>query len=151
MSFQSDVEDFKEKALQAASNKMNNVVSDFFIKTIQLSPTSESFPRQAPYANNLLVNQYYVSSGGAFNGELGSATNVNGADSLERVSSMLSQHLFYGRDNIVTMSNNTEEAYYADKLGWAKGIGTNGWKWTGLSGPYDMTQGALNYTINRLT
>jgi hypothetical protein len=149
MSFLSDIENFKEQALQDASEAMNTVVSDFFIKTIQLSPTSASIPRVAPYATNLLVNQYYTASGiGNFSGELGSSTNVNGSDSLNRVKALLEEHLFYGRDNAVSLSNNTEEAYYADKLGWQKGQGTNGWVWKGAA-PYNMTEGALSYVLSK--
>jgi hypothetical protein len=149
MSFLSDIEDFKEQALQDASDAMNNIVSDFFVKTIQLSPTSDSLPRVAPYANNLLINQYYPASGvGTFSNELGTNTDVRGSDSLERVKSLLEQHLFYGRDNAVSLANNTEEAYYADKLGWQKGEGTGGWTWKGAL-PYNMTEGALNYVLNK--
>lgn len=149
MSFLSDIEDFKEKVLQAASDNTNTVYSDLFNKEVELSPSSLMQPLRAPYSNDLMKNQWYATSGNSYSRQVGSVASSSGSDSLSRISSLVDEHLFYGRDNAVSLSNSTEEAYYADKLGWAKGFDArSGWTWKGAA-PYNITQGAIAFILNK--
>ena len=141
MSFLSDIKAFQEKAIKAASTNTVNIAQDAFLAAVDYSP-SPSNP--GPYAKGLLVNQYYVAIGNTPSSAVSTATNPTGEDSKARIKLLVASLPFMGKDNTVSLSNNTEEAYYADKLGWAAGAGTNGWTWTGKA-PYFMTAKAMSY------
>lgn len=140
MGFASDIRAFVEKAEKSMSDNTNKIVQDLFIAAVNYSP-SPSNP--GPYAIGLLANQWYASV--SFPDlSLTSSTSPNGADSLSRIMALKDSNAFLGKDNTVYLSNNTEEAYYANRLGWQKGQGTNGWIWAGAPAYY-MTDKAVNY------
>lgn len=141
MSFLSDIKAFQEKALKAASTNTTNIAQDAFLSAVDYSP-SPSNP--GPYAKGLLVNQYYAAIGNTPSSAVSTATNPTGEDSKARIKLLVASLPFFGKDNTVTLANNTEEAFYADKLGWAAGAGTNGWVWTGKA-PYFMTAKAMSF------
>lgn len=143
MGFANDIRAFCDKAAKKASDNTMQAAQDTFKLVVSLSP-SPSNP--GPYAKGLLVNQYYVSVGN-YSTEFGTALSDTGADSLARIDGLSSTNAFLGKDSVVYLSNSTEEAIYADKLGWAAGKGTNGWVWSGNSGPYLMRDQAIQYTL----
>lgn len=142
MSFLSDIKAFQAKALKAASTNTVNIAQEAFLATVNYSP-SPSNP--GPYAKGLLVNQYYVAIGNTPSSEVSSSTSDTGEASKARIKLLAVSLPFMGKDNIVTLANNTEESYYADKLGWKPGPGTNGWTWTNNTPPYFMTAKAMSF------
>ena len=140
MGLADDIRKFADKAQKAMSDNTNKIVQDLFDLAVQYSPSPI---RPGPYAKGLLVNQWYPSVGSP-DSTVTSATSPNGADSIARILGLASANAFLGKDNVVYLSNNTEEAYYANTLGWAKGQGTNGWIWTGKPAYY-MTSKAISY------
>ncbi len=136
---------FREKALQDASNNTNQVFSSFMKQAVNYSPTFGL----GRYSTGHLINQWYTASGDSPSSEVGSAIDASGSASIQRIDKLVDEHLFYGRDNTVTLTNNTQQAIYADKLGWEAGLGTNGWTWTGRVKAYNMTTNALNYTLGK--
>jgi hypothetical protein len=144
MSFLDDIKAFREQALQDASQSVNKLVHNLFTEVVARSP-SPSNPGQ--FAKGLLVNQWYPTVGGGYSTELGTLTNDIGVDSLSRISKALSQNPFLGKDNTISLTNNTEEAYYAEVLGWPEGLGTNGWNWRGNTGPYMMIANSVQSVI----
>ena len=147
MSFLSDIKTFQEKALKAASTNTTNIVQEAFLATVNYSP-SPSNP--GPYAKGLLVNQYYIAIGPTPSSEVSNSTNDTGESSKARIALLTSSTEFYGKDGIVTIANNTEEAHYANKLGWQAGKTVNGWTWSGAT-PYYMTDKAMSYIKNKYT
>lgn len=141
MGFASDVRAFAEKAQKAMSDNTNKIVEDLFTLAVNLSP-SPSNP--GPYAIGLLSNQWYPSVGTP-DTTMTTAISPTGSDSISRIQGLSSANAFLGKDNVVFLTNSTEEAYYADWLGWKKGPGTNGWVWSGNSGAYMMRQQAITY------
>lgn len=143
MGLASDIKTFRDKALQKASDNTNNVFRDLGTLNVRFSP-SPSNP--GPYALGLLVNQWYFSVGSP-DTSVTTSTSSTGTDSLSRLDAFLSTNPWLGKDATAYITNSTEEAYYADVLGWAKGKGTNGWAWSGNSGPYMMRQQSIQYIL----
>lgn len=141
MGFASDIKAFADKALQKASTNTMNIVQDVGRMEVAFSP-SPSNP--GPYATGLLVNNYYPSVG-VPDYSRSSSTSAAGSDSLSRINEFAETNAFLGKDNVVYITNSTEEAYYADVLGWQKGQGTNGWIWSGKATPYFMRSQAITY------
>jgi len=140
MGFSSDIAAFRDKALQAASTNTMTIAQEVGRMEVAFSPSPIN---PGPYATGLLINQYYPSVG-APDFTVTTATNSSGADSLARINALAETNAFLGKDNVVYITNSTEEAYYADKLGWQKGLGTNGWIWKGAAAYY-MRDQAITY------
>jgi len=140
MSFLDDIKAFREQALQDVSKATNAIVYDLFTEVVARSP-SPSNP--GLFAKGLLANQWYTGVGGAYSSDLSSATNDIGVNSLSRISATLSQNPFLRKDNTVTFTNNTEEAYYAEVLGWLPPI------WSGRTGPYKMVASSVQSILNK--
>lgn len=147
MGFASDIRAFVDKAEKSMSDNTNKIVTDLFTKAVVLSPSPVN---PGPYAKGLLINQWYFSVG-VPSSEIGTTTSDNGSDSITRIQDIVTLNPFLGKDSTVYLSNNTEEAYYADVLGWAQGQGTNGWIWTGKQGPYRMRAQAIQYILGAYT
>lgn len=148
MSFLSDIKAFQAKALKAVADNTANIVRDAFIAPVDYSP-SPSNP--GPYAKGLLVNQWYPSVGNTFSSDVSTATSSTGEDSKARINLVVTSNVFYGKDGVVSLSNNTQEAHYANKLGWKAGDGTNGWVWSGNAVPYFMTAKTESYLLSKYT
>jgi hypothetical protein len=140
MGFADDIRAFKDKALKQASDNTNKIVEDLFLAAVRFSP-SPSNP--GPYATGLLVNQWYSSISSPDLSVTG-ATSPTGTDSISRIMALKVGNPFLGKDNVVFLTNSTEEAQYADMFGWAKGAGTNGWVWSGKPAYY-MRSKAISY------
>ena len=151
MSFLSDIMAFERNALAKASKNTNNIVEDTFTQAVVRSPSPVSDPT-AKFSKGLLTNQWYPQIGSGYSSMVTTATNANGIDSLSRIKALLATSPFLGKDNIVSLANNTEEAYYAEVLGWKAGPGTNGWIWSGRqSSPYAMVRGTITYIQGKYT
>ena len=144
MSFATDVAKFAELALLEASTKTNAIVYDLFTEVVSRSPTQTA----APYSKGVLINNWVTMIGGNSTKVSGKA-NMMGYDSLASISNVLQRLPFHKKDALVTFTNNTEQAYYAEVLGWRKGMGTNGWVWNGNTGPYAMVSTAVQYIQNK--
>ncbi len=142
MSFLSDIKAFQQKALLAANKSVSEAAFGslgVFQEAVALSPTAP----EAQYAKGLLINSWYPSVGG-FDTTVGTTTDYYGSGSLSRIKAMLSQNLFYGKDNMVTLTNSVDHAYRVEYLGYPMGEGTNGWEWTGKVGAYKMVATAVS-------
>ena len=135
MSFADDVKKWQEKALQAANAATCKVFEELSNSVVALSPTQAL---GAKYSQGQLKNQWYAAVGPTPSGAVSSATNDSGADSLARIKASIAQKPFFGKDNVLTLANNTEQAIYAEVLGWKPGEGTNGWVWSNDVKPYRM-------------
>lgn len=140
MGFAQDIRNWNEKALKAASDNTNKIVQELFDLPVNYSPSPT---RPGPYATGLLVNQWYPSIGTP-DLSVTNVTNDYGADSFARISAMVSTNPFNGKDNVVYLTNSTEEAIYADRLGWVRGKGTNGWVWSGKPAYFMRDKALLN-------
>jgi len=148
MSALDEIGKWAEAAMLKASTNTNMIVKDLFDQTVLGSP-SPSNPGN--FAKGLLVNQYYPQVGGDYDATVTSSTDDFGAESYTRIEAALEDQPFFGKDNVITLSNNTEEAIYAEKIGWPKGGGANGFKWSGNTGPYAMRENAINYIVSKYT
>lgn len=140
MGFASDIRAFADKAQKAMSDNTNKIVEDLFTLAVKFSP-SPSNP--GPYAKGLLANQWYPSVG-AYSPAKSTTVSPTGSDSLSRIVELKASNPFLGKDNVVFFTNNTDESYYADLLGWEAGKGANGWFWKGAA-PYYMRNQAITY------
>ena len=139
MSFESDIKAFQAKALLAANKAVCKVVEEVFTGAVTHSPSPISDP-QAKFSRGLLINQWYPQVGG-FSTEQSTATNDYGSSSLSRIKATVAAMPFYGKDNIVTLTNNVDHAYRAEVLGWPEGKDPNSnWNWTGMVMPYGMVR-----------
>ena len=125
----------------AASKAVNNIAEEYMTKVVENTPTKEI----GNYAKGLLVNQWYTATGGQYSSEVSTATNVTGSGSLSRIKASIAMNNFLGKDGVITLTNNLEYAYRAEKLGWPKGEGSNGWVWSGRRGRYAMVAKSTLY------
>lgn len=147
MGFADDIKKFRDKALKAASDNTNKVVEDLYRTNVYMSPEP---PSKGGYSIGTLKNNWYAAIGDADMSYSGLA-DVNGVNSIARIVSTLSQKPFYGKDNVVYITNSTPWAVRADRIGWPKNDPTNntGWSWTGRIGPYLFTSTAMQTIINK--
>lgn len=138
MGFADDILKFKEKALLAANQSVSNAVESLFTEVVVRSP-SPSNPGN--YATGQLVNSWFTAVGGTYDMSTTSVTNPYGSDSLSRIKAALSQNLFYGKDNSISLTNSDSMAYRAEYLGWPKTAGT---PWKGRVGAYHMVSISVN-------
>jgi hypothetical protein len=142
MGFAEDIRKWEKKALEQINTSMCKAFEEVAIPAVVNSPSSSSAPHIAEYSKNHLIEQWYPQIGG-FSGALTAATNAYGAGSITRIKELVKLKPFYGRDNFVTLTNNTPYAYRAEVLGWPAGEGANGWQWSGRVGPYGMITRAV--------
>lgn len=147
MSFLDDIEAFREKALTAASDNTNKVVDTLFTQTVARSPTVG----YGDYSQGVMIANWYVTSGNDYSTETSTSADPSGAASVSRIDGALAEDLFYGRDNILSMSNSSPGVYRAEILGWPSGDNETGWRWTGTVGPYAMISTAVQFTLNEYT
>lgn len=146
MTFLADIEAFAKQSMLQASTNTNLIAEDLMNKAVVNSP-SPSNP--GPYAEGVLANQWYPETGGTFSSSVTSEANPNGSGSLSRIRALMASQPFYQRDNVVTLTNNVSYAYRAEHLGWPKGDGDNGWKWSGRIGPYAMVAKSMAYVAGK--
>lgn len=138
--FEAQIRAFELKALRQANKSVSNKIESLFTDVVVLTPSPAN---PGDYAQGHLVDQWYPQLN-SFSSEISSVTNPNGANSLSRIKAMLSGLAFFGKDNVITLTNNVDYAYRAEVLGWPSGQGANGWIWSGRVGPYAMVRTAVN-------
>lgn len=94
------------------------------------------------FSNGDITNNWHVSVGG-LTMVIPNGPDLTGASSLNRIRSLARDMPFYKKDNVVYITNVMNYAYRADKLGWPKGPGTNGWNWTGNVKAYGFVDKSL--------
>lgn len=132
--FASSVRMNTRRLLLDVNAKIYKVARELFIKAVNFTP-SPSNP--GPYADGLLVNQWYPEEGDYFSEELGSDVSPNGAGSITRILALRGTQ-FYQKDGKLTLTNNLSYAYRAEALGWPREDG-----WSGTIGPYRMVARAI--------
>lgn len=143
MGFASDIKAFKEKATESMNFSVCKVVENLFSSIVVLSPSPAN---PGKFAKGLLANQYYTEIGGNYSASISLSTNDFGIESLSRIKATIAQKPFLGKDNVVTLTNNTLEAYYAEVLGWPAGGGPKGREWSGNVLPYRMVARSVQIT-----
>lgn len=104
-----------DRLLQKTNARCLSVAKELFDSIVNLSPSPKN---NSQWADGLLVNQWYPAVG-TFSSELSTSTSPYGAASLSRISSLVSDSKeFYGKDGVITLSNNVFYAYRAEALGW---------------------------------
>jgi len=147
MSFLSDIEAFREKALQQASKNSSDVFEYVSKQAVLLSPTPPG--KSGIYATGHLKDQWYASINSP-DKSTGSSASIDGASSIGRIDSLLSTQPFYGKDATLYITNSVHYAYLVDKLGWKAGLDiASGWIWTGNAKPYAITETAIAKTLLR--
>jgi len=124
---------------QEVNDKITKVASDLFIETVQGSPSAwNSDGREAPYADGLLVNQWYLAEN-KFSNELSTSEDLYGSASLNRANSVLSLKTFLKKDGFVSFTNNVSYGINAEVLGWKQSENPR-WK---NAPPYAMMDKAI--------
>lgn len=141
MDFAEKIKAFQQKALLEANRKVSLAVESLFTDVVVLTPSPAN---PGDYAQGHLVNQWMPEAGGTFSSDVNISTNPNGSDSLSRIKVLLTEQLFFGKDNIITLTNNVDYAYRAEYVGWPSGDSSTGWHWSGKVGPYKMVATAVN-------
>jgi hypothetical protein len=135
MSFLSDIEAFREKALQQASKNASEVFEYVSRQVVLLSPNPPG-------------NQWYASVDSPSSSTSNSRSDT-GQDSLARLQSVLATQPFYGKDATLYFTNSVSYAYRVESFGWPKNDPTNttSWLWTGRATPYAMKSTAVQMTL----
>lgn len=130
-----------QKLLEKTNDKCLAIAKELFVSIVNLSP-SPSNP--GSWADGLLANQWYPAIG-TFSSEVGTATSPYGAGSLARIANLTTNsEAFFGKDGVITLSNNVSYAYRAEVLGWPVEDG-----WSGKVGPYLMVAKSLQAIATR--
>ena len=146
MNFSESIKAFEKKALLAANRSRSNAIESLFTEVVVLSPDP---PGKGNYAKGLVKNSWYASIG-LPDLTVGRTPNVNGADSLSRIRSILTM-LPLNNDAVVTLTNSLPYINYVENVGWPKNYPGNntGWQWTGKVGPYSMVSTSITHFIGR--
>ena len=117
---------------QEVNDKITKVAVDMFRNVVQFSPSHEL--HGSVWANGLLINQWYPSTGSA-SSQLSSQADQVGFQSMDRISQLIGTNNFTVKDNSLWLTNNVPYAYQAEADGWYGG----GMK----TAPYAMVDKAL--------
>lgn len=126
-----------QRILEEINKKCYTITWNLFTSIVQLSP-SPSNP--GPYADGLLVNQWYPKVGKGFSSQLTSATSPYGSGSLSRINGIMGGKEFLKKNGTITLTNNVHYGILAEKIGW------NPPEWTGRQGPYRMVARSIQLT-----
>lgn len=122
------------KAMLAVNAKCYQIAKELFTKIVDLTPSPTN---PGPYAEGVLVNNWFPVDGSGFSSAETDASSSYGAGSRARIKS-LQGFQFFRKDGTVTLSNNVHYAYRAEVLGWPQSDG-----WSGRIGPYRMVARSL--------
>jgi hypothetical protein len=141
MDFAQSVKANSKKLLANVNKQCYTIAKELFLKAVELSPSKVN---PGPWATGLLVNQWYPNNGKSFSSDVGTDTSPYGASSISRIK-QLAELEFMSKDGVVTLSNNVDHAYRAEKLGWTTP------PWSGKSGkdgrgsPYAMVSLSIQF------
>lgn len=134
--FAASVRNSSTKALKQVSKQAAEVTKFLFNRVVEYTPSKAN---PGPFADGYLANQWFTGYGGYFSEEMDSSVSPFGANSLSRIAA-LSDGMFYGRDNSITLTNNVHYSGLAEKYGWQEP------EWSGSIGPYRMVARAIQTT-----
>lgn len=104
-----------EKLKRKVNDQCLHIAKELFLKVVEGSPSPLN---PGPYADGLLVNQWYPAIGGV-SGSVGSDTSPYGAGSIARIHALFSGSTeFYSKDGMISLSNNVHYAGLAESIGW---------------------------------
>lgn len=93
---------------------------------------------KTPVLTGALTNNWFPAVGANnYSAETTTTLSKSGSGSLSRINSLSGKKLFYGRDNVVTLTNNLSYAFRAEYEGWPAP------QWSGKVGPYAMVRTSL--------
>lgn len=149
MSLSKGIDAYILKVQLELNKAVTYITRELYRSVVYLTP-SPAHPGDT--AKGLLANQYYLAVGvNNFSSDVGTNVSINGASSLGRIEETLSQNLWLGKDNTVSMTNNISYAYRAEYLGWPAGDSSGNWHWSGRVGPYKMISQSVNKIKGMLT
>lgn len=144
--FADSIRSNSDKMLKTVNRQIYSIAFELFTSIVLNSP-SPSNP--GPFADGLLVNQWYPAIGD-FSTQVGGDTSPNGSNSLSRIKSVMSGSEFYRKNGRLTLANNLDYAYRAEVLGWPKSDGYSGKSGAeGKGKPYRMVAKSLQAVVAR--
>lgn len=147
-SFVLDIQAFAEKALLGANKSVCNAFEEIGAGTVVESPDP---PGVGGFSKGLLKNSWYPEVGGGIDNTVGTVANPTGADSLSRIKAVTNIFPFYGKDNVITLTNSIHYVMNAEDYGWMPEDSPPGWQWTGRVPAYGMVKTAItNYRAKHI-
>lgn len=144
MGFADSVRAWTEKVLDQANDNTCKAILAVDSLVIDKSPEP---PGKAGWSTGHLKDSWFPASGGGRSSETTSSAEPSGGGSYARLKAIIAEDLFYGRDNVISFTNNTEYAYRVEKLGWPAGQGGGEYgKWKGAT-PYQMVALSVQETL----
>jgi len=135
-SFADSIKQSVEKIQLEIDQQLTKLTIDTFKDVIQESPSGW---QNSPYAEGLLVNQWYPAIN-SFSSELTSSKDLSGFQSFARLTELVDNKMFYKKDSRVTLTNNVDYAYRAEAIGWKPDAQHPSWKG---AAPYGMVRKAI--------
>lgn len=96
------------------NDKCYSITRELFESIVSLTPSPN---RPGPYADGLLVNQWYPKVGEGFSNELTNWTSDDGAGSRLRINSLKGNE-FLGKNGRISLANNVHYGFRAEYAGW---------------------------------
>jgi len=124
-----------EALLTEVDTKLTTLAVETFRDVVHGTPSPA---KGSPYADGVLVNNWYPSNNG-FSSESGDSKDDYGFNSLDRINSLVNAKYFFRKDGDVTLTNNISYAYRAEMLGWKT---TDDPRWRNAA-PYGMVAKAM--------
>lgn len=109
-SFADSVKTNTELAKRRVNAKVYSIMEELFTQVVYSTPV----------LNGYLRNSWYTQVGGGYSSAVSPFPDKSGSGSLMNIKSLRQDELFYGKDSIVTMTNNQKYAYRIEYLGWSK-------------------------------
>jgi len=124
MAWTLDIAKWADKALQHANKNCCDIVEFVGTESIRLTLNIN----KGGYSKGHIANNWRVSGGGPDLTHTPTG-DMTGSASYARIRAFRLSKPFLGKDDKVFITNSVNYSYRADKLGWPKGQGTNGWTW----------------------
>lgn len=145
MGFTDSIKANSDKMLESVNSGILQIAADVFTKAVEYSPSPLMQPEMANYSIGTFINNWFVAENSLAEDFINS-TSSTGVDSLSRINSIPALLTFYGKDGMISLTNNSSYSAYVENLGWQAGEGTNGWVWTGNQlAPYAPVFKAMSY------
>jgi len=126
MSFAAAIKAFEEKANLQMNKSVLSAFEHLSLSNIKLTQNINI----GGYSDGDITNNWYMSTG-APEMAVPNGPDITSSASLSRLQSFLATKPFYGKDNVVFLTNVMNYSYRANYTGWPEGQGTNGWVWAG--------------------
>jgi hypothetical protein len=137
-SFSDSIQATISKQLAQVNSSCNAVATKAFTHVVDFSPMGNKANRDAPFADGLLINQWYVSNDSPST-KLSSAKSDSGSGSLSRIAVVATSKTFLNKDGKLFLTNNTPYVGLAETTGWLPSINP---AWKGAK-PFAMVERAI--------